>query len=397
MSDAKPRILAIDDQPSNLLSLGAALKSICRLQIATSGAEGLALAAQSPPDLILLDVMMPEMDGYETYRRLKALPRLAWTPVIFITALGDSFAESDGLALGAADYITKPFNIEITRQRIANQLEREALRTEVEAQRDHLQALVSALTLGLSIAKESAENAHQAKGIFLRNISHELRTPMNGIMGMTELALLRATDPKQADHLGKLKLVSSQLLSLITDLLDVTRLQANQLSLEYGNFALASILDNLEVLFDQRAGDKDLTLSIEADPALAGLRALGDAPRVKQILLTLVGNAIKFTSHGGVRVAASMVEDNLRDMLLRFEVRDTGIGIDPADQQRIFTLFEQADASTTRSHGGSGLGLPLCKQLCGLMGGEIGVNSQRGAGSVFWFTVRLHKPEGGAR
>ncbi len=393
MTNAKPRILAIDDHPANLLTLAAALEADFDLQFATSGAEGLALASEMAPDLILLDVMMPEMNGYETCRRLKAEPRLCSIPVIFVTALGDSAAESAGLALGAADYMTKPINVEIARQRIRNLLERENLRKEVEAQRDHLQKLVSACALGLSIAKESASNAHHTKTIFLRNISHELRTPMSGIMGMTELALLRATDPRQADQLGTLKRASSQLLALINGLIDIAALEANQLSLEHGHFALGESLNKLSGLFSREAANKGLGFSIETVPALADLQVLGDAPRLEQILLNLIDNAIKFTARGSVSVAVAVAEESIRDVLLRFEVRDTGIGIEPADQRRIFNLFEQGDGSTTRAYGGTGLGLTLCKQLIGLMGGKIGVESKLGAGSVFWFTVRLRKPD----
>ena len=396
MTNAKPRILAIDDHPANLLMLAAALEADFDLQFATSGAEGLALASEMAPDLILLDVMMPEVNGYEACRRLKAEPRLCSIPVIFVTALGDSAAESAGLALGAADYMTKPINVEIARQRIRNLLERENLRKEVEAQRDHLQKLVSACALGLSIAKESASNAHHTKTIFLRNISHELRTPMSGIMGMTELALLRATDPRQADQLGTLKRASSQLLALINGLIDIAALEANQLSLEHGHFALGESLNKLSGLFSREAANKGLGFSIETVPALADLQVLGDAPRLEQILLNLIDNAIKFTARGSVSVAVAVAEESIRDVLLRFEVRDTGIGIEPADQRRIFNLFEQSDGSTTRPYGGTGLGLALCKQLIGLMGGAIGVESKLGGGSVFWFTVLMRKPEGGA-
>ena len=393
MTHAKPRILAIDDHPANLFTLGAALEPDFHLQIATSGAAGLALASEKAPDLILLDVMMPEMDGYETCRRLKAEPRLASIPVIFVTALGDTAAESAGLELGAADYMTKPLNVDIARQRIRNLLEREALRKEVEAQHDVLQELVSACALGLSIAKESASNAHHSKTIFLSNISHELRTPMNAIMGMTELALMRATDSRQANHLGKLKQASAELLVLIKGLIDASALQANLLTLEHGRFALADVLDKLSGLFDRQAADKGLSLSIKTAPALAQLQVLGDAPRLEQILLNLVDNAIKFTAQGSVSVTAAVAEESAGDVLLRFDVRDTGIGIEPADQQRIFNLFEQGDGSTTRAYGGTGLGLTLCKQLIELMGGKIGVDSKPGAGSLFWFTVRLRKPE----
>ena len=214
MSKPRPRILAIDDTPTNLLTLGAALEADFDLQIATSGAMGLAMATKAPPDLILLDVMMPEMDGYETCRRIMASPALRTIPVIFITALARIETESAGLTLGAADYITKPINVEITRQRIRNLLEREQLRKEVELHRDHLEELVQARTLALSVAKEAAEAANRAKSCFLANMNHELRTPLTGMMGMSELALRRATDPRQKDQLTKAVLCSRRLLAI---------------------------------------------------------------------------------------------------------------------------------------------------------------------------------------
>ena len=391
MSTTKPTILAIDDHPVSLLTLGAALEADFQLQIATSGAAGLALALESAPDLILLDIMMPEMDGHETYRRLKAEPRLCSIPVVFVTSLGDTSAEKIGLALGAADYISKPINAEIARLRIRNLLASEVSRKDVEVQRDRLQELVSACAAALSIAKESASNAHQTKTTFLRNISHELRTPLNSIMGMTELALLRATDFKQVDQLGKVKRASSQLLALIASLIDVSELEGNQLSLEHDRFAPAGVLDRLSGLFGHEAARKGLGLNIEIAPALADLQVLGDALRLKQILMSLIDNAIKFTARGSVSIAAAVAEERAGDILLRFEVRDTGIGIAPADRQRIFSLFEQADNSTTRAYGGTGIGLTLCKQLIKLMRGEIGLTSKPGAGSVFWFTVLLRK------
>ena len=393
MSSPVPRILAIDDEPDNLYTLGSALAPEFGLQIAVSGEQGLKLAASNPPNLILLDVMMPTMDGYEVCRRLKADPALRNIPVIFLTALGEFKAELSGLELGAADYLTKPINVSLTRLRIRNLLERESLRKEVEARRDHLEQLVQARTLSLSIAKEAAEAASQAKTVFLRNISHELRTPMSAIMGMNELALLRATDPRQVDQLGKLKLASKQLLALISDLVDISALESNQLSLEQDKFTLAGVFERLSGLFAAEARDKGLAWGFETTPGLAGLALLGDAPRLEQVLLNLIENAIKFTATGSVSVAALVAEESVLDVLLRFEVRDTGIGIEPADQRRIFNLFEQADGSPTRPYGGTGLGLALCRQLAGLMGGAIGVDSQPGAGSLFWFTVRLRKPD----
>ncbi len=385
------RVLAIDDQPSNLLTLGASLGTEFMLQVATSGAEGLNLAAEMTPDLILLDVMMPEMDGYETCRRLKADPRLRSIPVVFVTALGDAAAESAGLALGAADYITKPINVEIARQRIKNLIEGEQLRKEVEAQRNHLEQLVEARTLALSIAKEAAEAGSRAKSLFLSNTGHELRTPMNGIMGMIDLALRKASDPQQKDYLGKAAKASKKLLAAISDILEMSHIEAERLALEQADFKLHEVLERLLRLNKVDADAKGLTLDISIAPEHAEMQLLGDPLRLGQILNSLTGNAIKFTAVGSVTVGVQVVEESATDILLRCAVSDTGIGIPAKDQQRIFAAFEQADESTLRQHGGTGLGLAISKRLAQAMGGDILVESQVGVGSTFVASARLQK------
>ena len=389
MSRPRPRILAIDDTPTNLLTLGAALEADFDLQITTSGAMGLAMATKAPPDLILLDVMMSEMDGYETCRRIKASPALRAIPVIFITALAGISTESLGLTLGAADYITKPINVEITRLRICNLLERERLRKEVEEHRDHLEELVQARTLALSVAKEAAEAANKAKSCFLANMNHELRTPLTGMMGMSELALRRATDPRQKDQLTKAVLCSQRLLAIINDILDISRIEADRLTLDAVDFEVGRLLEQLDHLMTRQAAEKGLLLSVEVAPELARRTLHGDPLRLGQVLYHLTSNAIKFTSAGSVRVSVAATEETATDVRLRFEIRDTGIGISAADQAHLFTPFEQADASLARIYGGTGLGLALSKRLVQAMGGNIEVDSQVDVGSVFWFTVRL--------
>ena len=238
-------------------------------------------------------------------------------------------------------------------------------------------------------AKERAEQASQAKSTFLANMSHELRTPMNGIMGMTHLALRKATDPKQREQLGRITQASRHLLGVINDILDISRIEAHRLTLEQTSFQLQEAMDNLYSLVSDRVAERGLQLHLDLPADLARLPLRGDKQRLGQILLNLVGNAIKFTDHGAIRVRTRRAEEGPGDVLLRFEVQDTGIGISAEDQRRIFSAFEQADTSMTRKYGGTGLGLAISKRLIEQMGGTVGIESTLGSGSTFWFTVRL--------
>jgi signal transduction histidine kinase len=390
-----PLILIVDDTPVNIHVLATALGAAYRVKVATNGADALDIAChpESRPDLILLDIMMPGMDGYEVCRRLKQDPLTQAIPIIFVTAKTDETDEEFGLRLGAADYVTKPIKAGIVLQRVANLLEREHLRQEIEAHRDNLEELVAARTTALSIAKEAAEAANRAKSTFLANMSHELRTPMNGIMGMTQLALRRATDPKQIEQLKTAALSAQRLLGIINDILDISKIEADRLTLEHSAFKFGLVLENLMSLLGQKIAEKGLKTFIDLAPDVACLTLHGDPLRLGQILLNLTANALKFTEQGSIAVRIRMLEDKPEEVLLRVEVTDTGIGIAAEDQPRLFNAFEQADGSMTRKYGGTGLGLAICKRLVKMMGGEVGVASQPGNGSTFWFTVRLGKAQ----
>ena len=262
---------------------------------------------------------------------------------------------------------------------------------ELDAYRHQLERMVEHRTQALSVAKEAAEHASRAKSAFLATMSHELRTPLNAIMGMNDLATRRATDPRQKEQLLNVAKASRHLLSVITDILNISQIEANRLTLEPVTLTLRTLTDDLRNLLMPQITAKGLAFRLELPDDLADLPLKGDPLRLGQILINLAGNAAKFTAQGEVRVVVSATGDTPHDTLIRFAVTDTGVGISEEDQKRLFTPFEQLDTSRTRKHGGTGLGLAISKRLVELMGGQIGVESQLGAGSTFWFSVRLPK------
>ena len=267
---------------------------------------------------------------------------------------------------------------------------RKQLANELEQHRHHLEELVFSRTAELAESRDAAEAASRAKSMFLANMSHELRTPMNGIMGMTDLALRRATDPKQIDWLTKGAQASRHLLAILNDILDISRIEADQMTLEDQEFSLTETIVDATRMLEEQALAKGILLQCDVSPALPH-RLCGDALRLKQILLNFVGNAIKFSNHGKISVHATAEDDDGHSLLLRVEVSDQGIGMSAAQQLRLFRVFSQVDESSTRKYGGSGLGLAISKRLAKLMGGDVGVASETGAGSTFWFTARLRR------
>ena len=240
-------------------------------------------------------------------------------------------------------------------------------------------------------AQAELEKANEAKSAFLANMSHEIRTPMNAVLGLSHLALKTDPSPRQRDYLIKIRSSGQHLLGIINEILDFSKIEAGKLAVENIEFDLDKVLENVSNLISEKASDKGLELIFDIEPPVVSTRLRGDPLRLGQILINFCNNAVKFTEQGEVVIRAHVLEAIGDSQVVKFSVSDTGIGMTEAQIERLFQAFEQADTSTTRKYGGTGLGLAISKRLAELMGGDVGVTSELGKGSTFWFTARLGK------
>jgi CheY-like chemotaxis protein/nitrogen-specific signal transduction histidine kinase len=394
-----PLLLVVDDDEviRRILAQNLAEEGY-QIVEAKNGEAALVMYQQVQPDMVLLDGIMPVMDGFECCAKLQELPNGPQTPVLIITGLEETSYVDRAFEVGAADYITKPIHWPVMRQRVRRLLQQSQLNSDLEtsnlALRQTAQQLQEQNRL-LEQAKQAAETANRAKSSFLAAMSHEIRTPMNGVIGMTGLLLDTELDTQQYDFVNTIRSSGDALLTLINDILDFSKIESGKLELEQQPLNIRDCIEETLDMLAPKASEQGLELAYliyKNTPS----NVIGDVTRIKQILVNLVGNGVKFTPKGEVIIAVtshklgdrnSAFSDPDPTYEIKFAVKDTGIGIPGDKLDRLFQAFSQVDSSTTRNYGGTGLGLAISRRLVEIMQGKMWVESQEHHGSTFYFTI----------
>jgi signal transduction histidine kinase len=376
MDTRELRILIADDDEDDYILTRDLLQRIgrqrCPLDWTPSYEAALQAIELNQHDVYLFDYHLGESDGLELMR--EALARGCKAPIILLTGNDDWETDVQAMKAGAADYLVKgQLDARLLERSIRYALERKRAQEELLEHAHEIERKNRDLAQAVQVSQE----ATKLKSQFLANVSHEIRTPMNGVLGMTELLLESELTVEQRDYAETAYRSAEALLEIIDSILDLSKIEAGKLQLEALDFSPAEVLHDVLKLVSGRARSKGLMVTAK------------------------VANAIKFTEHGEVSVTVAVADSSEQGVQLLFEVQDTGIGLTPDAQTRLFQPFVQADGSITRKYGGTGLGLAICKQLIEMMGGRVGVDSQPGLGSRFWFTARFQcaraiEPKAGA-
>jgi signal transduction histidine kinase len=379
----KVNLLIVDDKPENIIALEAVLdQQDINIISTTSPNEALRICWEKDIALALVDVQMPGMNGFELVEILKSNAKTQDIMVIFVTAISLEVKYAlKGLNAGAIDYLYKPLDPYVTSAKVDSFIQLIRTQREIKNKNQQLEKFQKELIK----AKNEAEQSKKAKENFMANMSHEIRTPINGIIGLINLLNKTELDNDQKEMINLLEVSSESLLGVINDILDISKIEAGKFRINYAETNIRLLLTQATNLLDIRAKEKKLDLKLEIAEDLPEI-IIADSLRLNQIFMNLLSNAVKFTQKGEIKLKAEVLGKKSNTVQIRFSVSDSGIGISPADQDKIFDKFEQIEDHTIAQHGGTGLGLSIVKKLVELKGGTLELTSKEGKGSTFSFT-----------